>query len=259
MAHEELIRAEFARQAASFEDAGYSFGDPRLLRWFCELLPLHEGVLALEIAAGTGHVARAMAPDVRQVVALDLTPEMLATGKRAADEAGISNVLFQEGDAAALPYLDASFDLVVSRFAFHHFPHPGRQAAEMVRVCRPDGHVAVMDLVSAEPDLADAYNDLERRRDPSHCRALGEAELARLFEDLGAQAAASRTHDQRVSVDRWLAQSEAPADVGEAIRSRLDAELAGGEATGMRPSRRDGELLFTQRWSALVFRRGPHG
>lgn len=200
-----------------------------------------------------------MALEVRQVVALDLTPEMLATGKRAADDAGISNVLFEEGDAGALPYLDGSFDLVVSRFAFHHFPQPARQAAEMVRVCRGGGHVAVMDLVSAEPDVADSYNDLERRRDPSHCRALGEEELARLFEDLGAERAASRTHEQKVSVERWLAQSGTPAETAGEIRSRLEAELGGGEPTGMRPLRRDGELLFTQRWSALVFTRARPG
>ncbi len=54
---------------------------------------------------------------------------------------------FQEGDATALPFVDASFDLVFCRTAVHHFPDPAVVVAEMARVCRPGGRVAIADLI----------------------------------------------------------------------------------------------------------------
>jgi ubiquinone/menaquinone biosynthesis C-methylase UbiE len=111
----------------------------------------------LDVGAGTGHLARALAAHVHHVVALDLTLAMLQTGPTAARDAGFENVLFQVGDAAALPFLKESFDLVVSRFALHHFKEPRRQLEEMCRVCRREGHVVIIDLVSAEPELPGQY------------------------------------------------------------------------------------------------------
>src|SRR3954470_12464213 len=170
--HDDLVRREFTKQAKTFEDPTYSFGDPRLLRWIREHVPVQEGSLVLDVAAGTGHVARALAGDAAAVVAFDLTGEMLATGKAEADAAGVRNVVFERGDASALPHLDGSFDLVVSRFAVHHFAEPARQIGEMARVCRPGGRVAIVDLVTVDAGTAERHNELERLRDPSHTRAL---------------------------------------------------------------------------------------
>ncbi|MFF7976618.1 methyltransferase domain-containing protein [Streptomyces sp. NPDC007905] len=108
--------------------------------------------VCLDAACGTGIVARALAPRVRHVTALDTTPEMLAQGKGQADAEGVANLVFQKGDAAALPFLDGSFPLVVSRFSLHHVASPQGVAAELVRVCRPGGRVVVADMV-ARPDL----------------------------------------------------------------------------------------------------------
>src|SRR5881409_66687 len=111
--HADAIRREFAKQAPSFEDPKYSFANPRLLRWILDHLPYRPADVVLDVAAGTGHVARALAPHVRQVVAIDLTEAMLVAGWEEARRAGIENLLFHVGDAAALPYLDDAFDLVV--------------------------------------------------------------------------------------------------------------------------------------------------
>src|SRR3954452_8666074 len=115
--HNDRVRAEFTKQAPSFEEPASTFADPRLLAWYRDALPLAPDRLVLEVAAGTGHVSRSIASSVRQAIAYDLTRAMLLTGQAAADDAGIRNVLFQHGDAAELPYLDESFDLVLSRFA----------------------------------------------------------------------------------------------------------------------------------------------
>ena len=111
-------------------------------------------------------------------MALDATEAMLARGKTQATADGCHNVLFMRGDAAALPFLDGSFDVVVSRFAAHHFERPEAVVAEMVRCTRPGGHVALVDLVADEdppggrraepagaPARSLAYPDAGRDRD----------------------------------------------------------------------------------------------
>lgn len=250
--HDQLIEEEFGRQAASFEDRLYSFGDPRVLAWIVDNIPPDGAELVLDVAGGTGHVARAFAEHVRCATVLDLTAEMLAVGKREVDAAGIANVLFQQGEADAMPFLDGSFDLVVSRFAIHHFDDPAAVLAEMARVCRPGGRVGIMDIVVAEPELADAYNHRERLRDPSHTRALTAEELTAVIEGAGLEIGHLAERDRPLPLERWLAQSAPPEEVAAQLGRELEAELAGGEPTGMRPQLRDDELCFTQRWAIAV-------
>jgi ubiquinone/menaquinone biosynthesis C-methylase UbiE len=102
-------------------------------------------------------VARQLAPSVRAVVAVDATVAMLEQGRAR----GVPNVIFLRADAAALPFLDASFDVVVSRFAVHHFEEPAMQLAEMRRCVKPRGRLAIADLV-ADPAAADQIRDAPR-------------------------------------------------------------------------------------------------
>ena len=254
-AHDQLVRREFAQQAASFEDPSYSFADERLMRWILDNVAVPAYAIVLDVAAGTGHVARGFAPHVRQVVAVDLTPEMLAVGKSQVDRGEIRNVLFEQGDAAMLPYLDGSFDLVVNRFAVHHFERPAVQLREMVRVCRQGGRVAVIDLVVADGQPAHTLNEIERRRDPSHQAALSLDELAGELETAGARVISKVHHDQRLDPERWLAQAQASEQVAGAIREQLHAELEGGQTTGMRPFLKEGRLRIVQRWAIVVAER----
>lgn len=225
-----------------------------MLGWLLKNVPPEEAELVLDVAGGTGHVARAFAEQVRCATVLDLTGEMLAVGKREVDTAGVRNVLFQQGAADAMPFLDSSFDLVVSRFAVHHFEDPSAVLAEMARVCRTDGRVGIMDLVVAEAEHADAYNHRERLRDPTHTRTLEKDELTAALEGVGLELIHIVEHDQPVLVDRWLAQSNPPEEVAAQLRAELEGELEGGEPTGMRPQRRGEELRFTQRWAIAVGR-----
>jgi ubiquinone/menaquinone biosynthesis C-methylase UbiE len=83
---------------------------------------------------------------------------------------GLTNVSWQVGDVRPLPYADALFSIVASRYAFHHFLDPGAVLAEMKRVCTPGGKVAVIDVTaSPDPTKAAAYNRMEKLRDPLAC------------------------------------------------------------------------------------------
>lgn len=247
--HNEAIRQEFEKQAPTFTDARYTYQ----LDWMIKELDPRPDDAVLDVAAGTGHIARPLAAKARHVVAIDLTAEMLRRGKAEADAASIHNILFELGDAAHLPYLDASFDLVTCRFAVHHFEDPKLQLAEMVRVCRPGGRIGIIDMVaSSDPAIAREHNRLERLRDQTHTEALSLEELTNLLGQLGAPVTRHATLDAEMSANTWLASSQTPADHAEQIRAAWHAEIDGGPVTGMRPFLRDGKLRFTHMRAVAV-------
>lgn len=249
----ELVHREFARQASTFEDSRLNGAFTMHLRRLVDFIAPDEDAVCLDSACGTGLVARALAPRVRHVTALDTTPEMLARGKEQADAEGIANLVFQRGDAARLPFLDGSFPLVVTRFSLHHVATPERVAAELVRVCRPGGRVVVADMV-ARPDLPGDADRLERLRDPSHGTLLTADRITGLLTSAGAVAEQADVFDVVRPLTPWLEQALTPDDTARAIERELTAELDGGPATGLRPVARDGELWFTQTWAHLSVR-----
>ncbi|HEY7413981.1 MAG TPA: methyltransferase domain-containing protein [Ktedonobacteraceae bacterium] len=247
--HNEAIRQEFQKQAASFSDARYTYQ----LDWMIKELDPQPDDAVLDVAAGTGHIARPLAAQARYVVALDLTPEMLRLGKAEADASGMHNILFELGDAAHIPYLDASFNLVTSRFAVHHFEDPKLQLAEMVRVCRPGGRIGIIDIVVAsEPAIAREHNRLERLRDQTHTEAFSLEGLVNLLGKLGAPATRHSTLDAELSVNSWLTSSQTPTERAEQVRAALQDEINGGPVTGMCPFLRDGKLCFIHTWAVVV-------
>jgi ubiquinone/menaquinone biosynthesis C-methylase UbiE len=115
---------------------------------------------------------------VRGVVAVDPVSELLELARERAP----ANVELVEGDGAALPFADGSFDLAATQRTLHHVGHPERVVAELARVTRPGGRVLVIDqLAPADAAEAAAAHAFERERDPAHVRLLGAAELRGLF------------------------------------------------------------------------------
>jgi ubiquinone/menaquinone biosynthesis C-methylase UbiE len=206
----------------------------------------------LDVAAGTGVGARALAPDVRQVIALDATEAMLALGARETRAAGIENILFMRGDAAALPFLDDSFQTVLCRFALHHFPDPRGALSEMRRVLAPRGWLGLADLVvSEDAAVAERQNTIGRLADPAYAGALSASALQDTLVRLGFEVAGAETRATRQAVDAWLASTPA-ADAAE-IRARLEADLEGGEPTGLAPQRGpDGAVSVTRVLTSLL-------
>jgi ubiquinone/menaquinone biosynthesis C-methylase UbiE len=248
----EQIQQMFTLQAASFGSKYLTAANPEYLRWMTDHLALQPTDRVIDVAAGTGHLSRAMAPFVQHVTAFDLTQAMLDQGQQHAADAGLTNLTFQQGQAEQLPFPAGTFDLAVTRFAVHHFPQPRLQLAEMVRVTKVGGRVAVIDLVApADPLLASKYNYLEWRRDPSHTFALMPDQLSALLHDVGVTLITNISREIAVSVDAWLDLTKPTDDVRTEILTRIDAELNGdAEAiTGMRPFLRDdGQRMFMQTW-----------
>jgi SAM-dependent methyltransferase len=109
---------------------------------FVKRLGLKPGMEVLDVACGTGNTALPAARTGASVTGVDLAPNLVEQARQNAKAAGL-NAKFDEGDAEALPYEDASFDAVLTMFGAMFAPRPERVAAELKRVCRPGGVIAM--------------------------------------------------------------------------------------------------------------------
>jgi SAM-dependent methyltransferase len=112
---------------------------PRLVA-ACDIAP---GKRVLDVAAGTGNASLPAAVRGAEVVASDLTPELLEAGARRAADAGLE-LEWVEADAEHLPFADESFDAVISSIGVMFAPHHQQAADELVRVCRPGGTIGLL-------------------------------------------------------------------------------------------------------------------
>jgi ubiquinone/menaquinone biosynthesis C-methylase UbiE len=97
----------------------------------------------LDVAAGNGNATLAAARRYATVTSTDYVPELLDRGRRRAEAEGLTNVTFQVADVEGLPFADASFDVVLSTFGVMFAPNHRRSAAELLRVTKRDGRIAI--------------------------------------------------------------------------------------------------------------------
>lgn len=256
--HAARIADQFGRQAEGFARSPALHGEAALGVLVEAAAPV-AGERMLDVACGPGTVVAAFAPRVRHATGIDATEPMLEQARALAAHRGLTNVAWHRGDAYHLPFPAASFDIVTSRFAFHHLEDPTRALAEMVRVCRPEGRVLVCDaLASDDPRKARAFNAMERLRDPSTVafRTLGE--LQALFDDAGLPAPALRFYQVPAERDDLVGRSYPAGGDREGLRQLID-DAVEGDRLGM-SARRDGATvrLFYPA-AVLVSRRGPAG
>jgi SAM-dependent methyltransferase len=221
--HRDRILDQFTRQAVPFSDAP-GIKDERALALLVEASGAGPDDTVLDVACGPGLVVAAFGRVARHATGIDVTPAMLDRAREVT--AGLGNVTLDGGDVLALPYADGAFSVVVSRFAFHHFPDPRAVLAEMRRVCRPGGRVIVCDLTASDdPAKAAAFHRIEMLRDPSHVRALTLAELETLFAAVGLPPPARTFYRLPFELEGLLERSfPRPEDV-ETIRAAYVASV----------------------------------
>jgi ubiquinone/menaquinone biosynthesis C-methylase UbiE len=238
--HDDITRKSFEQQVGLFsgDDALFARRPASTLAW---LEPLDTSMVVLDVACGAAHASEVAAPHVRQVVGIDLTPALLAIGANRLRNAGITNVLLQEGHAAALPFVDASFDVVFCRTALHHFPDPEACIAEMARVCRPGGRVVLSDMIAPSAQVRDAFDELHRRIDPSHARALLKGEIAEFLGRAVGPLSYGETASIKLPIDVMLTDA---AD-REAALTALQQDLDGKNPTGFEPVLTDDGIVVS--------------
>jgi SAM-dependent methyltransferase len=192
------------------------------------------GERAVDVGTGAGTLAFALAPLVKEVVGVDVVPELLEAARGAAP----ANVTFVEGDATALPFARASFDLGGTRRTLHHIARPELVVAELARVVRPGGTVLVEDQIAPIDPLAGlALDRFERSRDPSHTRLLPDVDLRSLFDANELELVRSRARRERRELDPYLDLAGCAGDQRE-------------RAASLAPSGRD-EYVADSAWYVL--------
>jgi ubiquinone/menaquinone biosynthesis C-methylase UbiE len=188
----------------------------------CRAADLEGGEKILDLGCGTGHTALAFAARGAEVDGLDLTAEMLDQGRRMAQERGLANVRFREGDAAQLPFADGAFDVVTSRLSAHHYARPESAVREAARVLRPGGRLLLVDSVApADPSQDTFLNAIELLRDPSHVRDHTVEQWCALCEAAGLAPELLDTWTYRLAFDAWVERIGTPAREVAQLRSLL--------------------------------------
>lgn len=239
--HRDLILDQFTRQATPFSTAT-TIASEDALRLLVDACGAGPDDTVLDVACGGGLVVCAFAQVARAAEGIDITPAMLDRARALAAEKSLTNTRWRQGDVLPLPYPDASFTIVTSRFTFHHFQDPLAVLREMKRVCAPGGRVAVVDTdASSNPAKAAAFNRMERLRDPSHVRAMPAAELIGFFEAAGLPAPRRRSYELRDDLETLLRRSFPHPGDDDKIRALFRAS-ATDDSLGI-PIRLEGDRI----------------
>jgi ubiquinone/menaquinone biosynthesis C-methylase UbiE len=249
--HERLIQEQFSQQASTFGTLA-SHSAAESLEALLALCRPRLSDEALDVACGPGIVTCALAARVAKVRGQDVVPAMLSRAAARAAELHLDNVAWDLGDSSALPYADASFDLVVTRFSFHHLIEPLETLLEMRRVCKPGGRIVVADAAPSAQTNA-AYDDFERIRDPSHTHALNEPELLSLFAAARLPIDSRQRHGLGMLLEPQLAASFPEPGGAERLRALFRADLGvnalgvdlGVNALGVNAREEGGDIRFS--------------
>jgi SAM-dependent methyltransferase len=165
------------------------------------------GRTALDVATGGGHVARRLRERGCQVVTLDPSPGMQP------------DVIARAED---LPFGDATFDVVATRIAAHHFEDVAAAVREMARVSR--------ELVLVEDTLyeSEQVEEAERLHDPSHVRSYSESQWRAILEDAGLEVEEIRLVEKRQPLDAWLERTGCVGEDAERVRELLAHRIEDG-------------------------------
>ncbi len=199
MDHQRQIKEEFSRQANTFSNAAALTGSGIVDR-IRSAAGFGDKLRVLDVGCGPGIVTEALAGEGHEVIALDLTPEMVRRARQRCQDSGFFNVHYVIGQAEYLPFEETVFKAVVTRLTIHHFADPGVVCSDMARITRSKGRLIFADIISSEnAEESKLHNALEILRDPSHVRMISSNAMKDLVETTGLEI---------IQEDQWTMQRE---------------------------------------------------
>jgi ubiquinone/menaquinone biosynthesis C-methylase UbiE len=263
--HVPSVQRQFGRAAADYASSDVHAKGESLSR-LVELSAPQSHWRALDVATGAGHMAAAFAPWIADIIASDVTPEMLAEAQKLAEARGLTNLSVCTAEAKALPFADGTFDLVCCRLAAHHFADLAAFVMEVKRVLKAGGTFALVDNVAPDASTlgcftaaevetaAQDYNAFEKLRDPSHGFAPMPGVWINLVTAAGFTVSAHEQMTKEIDFASWVKRMRcAPQTV--ALLERLLTTGPDALRAFLRP-RRDaaGALYFSLQELLLVAR-----
>lgn len=217
--HKNAVDRQFGEQAGAYLTSAVHAQGKDLQR-LAALLAAEAGARVLDLGCGAGHASFTAAASAAQVVAYDLSAQMLEVVRQAAAEKGLGNIVQQQGVAESLPFDDASFDIVISRYSAHHWHDVGQALREVKRVLKPGGKVVLMDVVSPGHPLLDVYlQTVEVLRDTSHVRDYAPGEWLNMFTEAGLTISGVTADRLLLEFSSWVARMRTPEHFVTAIRA----------------------------------------
>jgi ubiquinone/menaquinone biosynthesis C-methylase UbiE len=204
------VQKQFGNVAANYSTSTvHASGED--LRVMVEAAHLSGSEHVLDAGCGAGHTALTFAPHVAHVTAYDLTLPMLEQVMLLANERSIHNISTRHGDVEDLPFEPHTFDLVVSRYSAHHWPHPLLALEEFARVLKPGGLFLLSDVVAPDDHTQDTFlQTIELLRDPSHVRDHRIEEWSAMFLKARLQPETVFTWDIHLEFDSWVQRMATP-------------------------------------------------
>ena len=183
---------------------------------------------ALDLGCGGGHAAFTVAPHVNEVVAFDLSDDMLEAVTDEAARRGLLNVATRRGAVETLPFGPAEFDMVITRFSMHHWSDLTSGLQEARRVVKNGATGIFIDTVSPGiPALDTVLQAFELFRDPSHVRNYSEPEMHAALNCAGFAVTDIMRRRLHIAFDSWIERMNTPAIQAEAIRA-VQRQLSSG-------------------------------
>lgn len=225
MEHQGAVVRQFGSQAQAYLASSVHAQGHDLARLAELAARVAGGAAALDLGCGAGHASFAMAPHVAEMVAYDLSREMLDVVAQAASARKLPSVRTEQGHAEKLPFADGGFALVASRYSAHHWGDPATALREAARVLAPGGTLCLIDVVGPQGPhaaLLDSHlQAVELLRDTSHVRDYSRTEWRAMLADAGF--ALQDEHDWRLEIGfaSWLARMRTPPVLEASIRHLL--------------------------------------
>jgi ubiquinone/menaquinone biosynthesis C-methylase UbiE len=223
MEHDVLVAQQFGATARAYlESVTHATGED-LEMLGAEIAAVPDAVV-LDLGCGAGHASFAVAAHAASVTAYDLTAQMLAVVQREASARRFRNITTVQGMAEVLPFPDAHFDRVISRYSAHHWHDVPAALREVRRVLKPAGQALLIDTVGGETPLLDTHlQAVEILRDPSHIRDYSVREWLALFGEAGLPANVRKEWPVKIEFSSWVERQRTSSERVAAIHALWSA------------------------------------
>ncbi|KNY08329.1 SAM-dependent methyltransferase [Achromobacter piechaudii] len=216
--HDAAVDRQFSPRATAYLTSAVHAQGEDLLQ-MAGIARAHSTARVLDLGCGGGHVTFHVAPEVKDVTAYDLSQQMLDVVAGEAAKRGLANVTTRQGKAEYLPFADAEFDVVMSRYSTHHWQDAGRGLREAFRVLKPGGVAVFADVVSPGEPLLDTWlQTIEVLRDTSHVRDYSVAEWTRMLTEAGFTLEGLTPRRLPLEFQTWVTRMRTPDTLVAALR-----------------------------------------